>query len=228
MTNMLAKIVLAVVASAVSVAALSQSQRSVDDSAANLMVVLRESAGVNRPDETLTPMGKGKFKLPDGKEVEVDMAWYSYLGDMHARFVFDTPTAMLNATTKDLERLNLTAESALLLAMKNVKRVYGEPKISPWSDVMQVQGKSPDLDSSYFLDREFWNGLLKQYPEGLVALVAKRGGLLFSPLSNQKAVDGMRKNVAYLHSSSERMRISSGLYLFKDGKWYVFQAPIKQ
>jgi hypothetical protein len=78
------------------------------------------------------------------------------------------------------------------------------------------------------LDRAFWLNLLKAHPEGVVALVPKRGGLLYSPLSNTKAVDGMRKTVAYLHSSSERLRISSGLYLFKDGKWSVLQAPVKE
>ena len=228
MINMFRKSFFAAIMSALSLNASSQPQRSVDDSATNLMVVLRETTGVNKQDETLTPVGKGKVKLQDGTEFEFDPGWYAYIGDMHVRFVFDTPTSMLNATPKDLERLKQTPDMALELAVKNINRVYGEPKISPWNDVMQVKGKSPDLDSSYFLDREFWKELLKQHPEGLVALVAKRGGLLFSPLSNQKAVDGMRKSVAYLHSSSERMRISSGLYLFKDGKWSVFQEPVKQ
>ena len=58
---------------------------------------------------------------------------------------------------------------------------------------MQVKGSSPDLDSSYFLDKEFWNELLKQHPE-----------------------------------RSRRLRISSALYLYKDGKWSVFQAPATQ
>jgi hypothetical protein len=192
------------------------------------MVVLRESAGANKQDEALVPMGKAKARLSDGKEVEVDTGWYSYIGDMHVRFVFDTPTMMPNAAPQDLERLKLTPEAAVEQAVKNIKRVYGEPKITPWNDLMQVQGRSPDLNSSYFLDREFWNGLLKQHPEGLVAMVAKRGGLLYAPLSNEKAIDGMRRGVAYLHSSSDRMRISSALYLFKDGKWSVLQAPVKQ
>jgi hypothetical protein len=206
----------------------SQSARGFDDSAANLMVVLRESQGTNKQDEQLVSMGKAKARLQDGREIEIDTAWYSYLGDMHIRFVFDTPTSMPNASPKDLERLGLTPDKALELAVANIKRVYGEPKASAWNDLMQVQGKSPDLDSSYFLDRAFWLNLLKAHPEGVVALVPKRGGLLYSPLSNTKAVDGMRKTVAYLHSSSERLRISSGLYLFKDGKWSVLQAPVKE
>jgi hypothetical protein len=210
----------------VSSAALAQPAQSFDNSSSNLMVVLRESVGSNKQDETLVPMGKAKAKLADGKEIEVEMGWYSYIGDMHIRFVFDTPTSMPNASPKDLERLGLTPEAALELAVKNIKRVYGEPKATPWNDLMQIKGKSPDLDSSYFLDREFWLGLLKQHPEGVVALVAKRGGLLYSPLSNQKAVEGMRKAVGYLHSSSDRLRVSSALYFFKDGKWSVFQVPV--
>jgi len=211
---------------AVSTVATAQASRGFDDSASNLMVVLRESPGSNKQVESLVPMGKGKARLSDGREIEIDTGWFEYLGDMHLRFVFDTPTSMPNASPKDLERLGLTPELALELAIKNIKRVYGEPRATPWNDVMQVKGRSPDLDSSYFVDKEFWNGLLKKHPEGLVALVAKRGGLLFAPLSDTKAVDGMRRSVAYLHSSSEKLRISSALYLFKDGKWSVFQAPV--
>ena len=225
---MIRKLLSLLVTGAVSSSAAAQAPRSFDDSASNLMVVLRESVGSNKQDEVLVPMGKAKARLADGKEVDVDTGWYSYIGDMHVRFVFDTPTSMPNATPQDLERLKLTPEAALELAVRNIRRVYGEPKASPWNDLMQVQGKSPDLDSSYFLDREFWNGLLQQHPEGLVAIVAKRGGLLYAPASNQKAVESMRKAVSYLHASSEHMRISSALYLFKEGKWSVFQAPVKQ
>ena len=206
--------------------AMAQSARGFDDSAANLMVVLRESPGANKQLESLVPVGKVKIRLPDGREVELDTAWFEYLGDMHVRFVFDTPTSMPSAAPSDLQRLGLSPEAALELAVRNIRRVYGEPVVTPWEDVFQVQGKSADLDSSYFLHKDFWNQQLKLHPQGLVALVAKRGGLLFSPLANTKAVAGMRRGVGYLHASSENLRISSALYLFKDGKWTVFQAPV--
>lgn len=210
----------------VPVVAQGQTTRGFDDSASNLMVVLRESQGANKQDESLVPMGKAKARLQDGREVEIDAAWFAYLGDMHIRFVFDTPTSMPGASPQDLERLGLTPQAALELAIRNVKRVYGEPKAVPWNDLFEVKGKSPDLDSSYFLDRDFWNAQLKTHPEGVVAIVAKRGGLVFAPLSDTRAVDRMRRGVAYLHSSSEHLRVSSALYLFKDGKWSVFQAPV--
>jgi hypothetical protein len=214
------------VAGSLSAPVLSQPARGFDDSASNLMVVLRESQGSNKQVESLVAMGKAKAKLQDGREIEIDTAWFEYLGDMHVRFVFDTPTSMPNASPKDLERLGLAPEDALEVAVRNIKRVYGEPQAVPWNDLYQVKGNSPDLDSSYFLDKKFWNAQLKKYPEGVVALVAKRGGLLFAPLSDEKAVEGMKKSVAYLHSSSERMRVSSALYLFKDGKWSVYQTPV--
>jgi hypothetical protein len=224
---MLKKLLFTALAAATSIgSATAQPARGFDDSVSNLMVVLRESVGKNKQDESLVPMGKGQFKLPNGREVEVETAWYSYLGDMHLRFVFDTPNSMPNATPDDLKRLGLTPEQAVKVAVANIKRVYGEPEVAPWNSLTEVKSKSPDLQSSYFLDSDFWNKRLKQHPEGIVAIVAKRGGLLFSPLSNTKAVDGMRKGVAYLHESSENMRISSALYLFKDGKWSVFQAPV--
>jgi hypothetical protein len=208
-------------------AACAQPAPSFDTSATNLMVVLRESEGANKSEESLVPMGKMKGRLPDGREIEVETAWYSYVGDMHVRFVFDTPTSMPNASADDLRRLGLTPEAALKLSIANIKRVYGAPKATPWNDLMQVSGTSPDLNSSYFLDHEFWSSLLKQHPEGIVAAVVKRGGLLYSPLSNEEAVNGMRRAVGQLYLTSERMRISSALYLFRDGKWSVFQGPLR-
>jgi len=191
----------------------------------NLMVVLRESIGTNKPDELLKSMGTAKAKLANGKEIEINPAWFQYIGDMHIRFVFDGPSSMQNATREDLERLKLSPDEALRIAVGNIKRVYGKPSSLPWVDVMQVKGSSPDLDSSYFLDREFWQDLLTQHPEGVVAAVVKRGGLLYAPISNAKAVEGLRRSVQPLYESSENLRISSALFLFKDNKWSVYQAP---
>lgn len=196
-----------------------------DTSASNLMVVLRESPGANKQDEVLVRTGKGKTTLPDGREVEYDLAWFEYLGDMHVRFVFDTPTSLPHASPEDLERLGLSPEAALELAVANIKRVYGEPYAVRWREVMEIRGKLPDLFSSYFLDKAYWNRLLERYPEGIVALVAKRGGLLYSPLSHERGVQFLRANAAPLFTSSGRLRVSSALYLFKDGAWRVFQPP---
>jgi hypothetical protein len=206
--------------------ALAQNAQAVDTSAQNLMVVLRESIGANKQDETLQPIGKGRAILRDGREVELEVAAFAFLGDMHIRFVFDGPTSMLNAKPQDLARLQKNPAQALQLAVGNIKRVYGDPVAKPFTGgLMQVQGKSPDLDSSYFLDRDFWRGLLRQHPEGIVVAVPKRGGLVFAPLSDGKAVDGLRKGVSHLYSSSGQLRVSSALYLFKDDHWTVFQPP---
>ena len=206
--------------------AMAQMGPPADTSAENLMVVLRESVGANTKVESLDPWGKVRMKLSDGREIEVEIAWFQFLGDMHVRFVFDSPTMMRNATLQDLARLNLAPEQALRLAVANIKRIYGNPVATPWTGgLMQVQGKSPDFDSSYFLDRDFWRTLLKQHPDGLVVAAAKRGGLLFTPMTAIKSVQALRSGVAHLHASSESMRVSSALYLFKDDDWTVFQPP---
>ena len=212
------------------ITALAQSPGMPERTRENFMVVVRESIGVNRTEDALTPMGMAKAKLPDGREIDIEMASWNFIGDTHIRFVFDGPHTMINATPQDFERLGINGvDEALSLALANIKRIYGEPNASPWEGgLMVVEGKSPDLNSSYFLDRAYWGGLLKLHPEGLVVSVAKRGGLLYTPLSNAKAVEGLKRGVAYLYTSSERMRVSSALFLFKDGKWSVFQAPIKQ
>lgn len=195
----------------------------------NLMVVVRESIGSNRTDDAFVPTGKVKAKLSDGAEIEFEMASWEFIGDTHIRLVFDGAQTMINATPQDLERLGIKGvDDALAVALANLKRVYGEPSAVPWEGgLMAVEGKSPDLNSSYFLDRAYWLGLLKSHPEGLIVSVPKRGSLLYTPLSNTQGVEGLKRAVAYLHSSSQRLRVSSGLYLFKDSKWSVFQAAIK-
>ncbi|WP_156435867.1 hypothetical protein [Bradyrhizobium lablabi] len=209
--------------------AMAQGGQAVDTSAQNLMVVLRESAGTNKQDEALKPLGKLRARGPDGAEVEFELAAFAFLGDMHVRFVFDGPTSMRNATPQDLARLQVNPAQALELSVRNMKRVYGDPAARPFTGgLMQVQGKSPDLDSSYFLDRGFWRGILQRHPEGILVAVPKRGGLVFAPLSDSKAVDGLRKGVSYLYSSSGQLRVSSALYLFKDDQWTVFQPPQPQ
>jgi hypothetical protein len=211
-------------------AASAQSPAEVDRSAGNLMLVLRESIGATaRKSETLEYIGKGKARLKSGEEVEIEAAHYAYLGDMHIRFVFDGPTTMINATPKELQALNLgKPEDALRVAIANIRRVYGAPKAVPLAgSVMQIESGSPDLNSSYFLDKAFWTELNQKNPEGIVAGVPKRGGLVFAPLSDWRSVNALRANIGYLHTSSERQRISSALYLFKDGNWTLFQEPGK-
>ena len=189
------------------------------------MVVVRESVGANKQDDILVPSGKAVAKLPDGREVEIQAEWWDFIGDMHIRFVFDQPQTMIGAMPEDFERLGLAnVDQALELALANVRRVYGEPAVSPWAaGVMAVHGQSPDLDSSYVLDRDFWRMQLKEHPDGLVVAVPARGGLLYAPLSDHAAVDGLKKGIGALHASSGRLRVSRALYLFKADKWSVFQ-----
>lgn len=196
----------------------------------NFMVVVRESVGANRTEDAFVPTGKMKSKLADGREIELETASWEFIGDTHIRFVFDGPLSMINSTPKDLERLGINGvDEALALALTNLKHVYGEPAATPWTGgLMSVEGKSPDFNSSYFLDRGYWSALTKAHPEGIVVCVPKRGGLLYTPLSNTQAVNALKHAVGELYSSSQRLRISSALYLFKDGKWSVFQAAMKQ
>lgn len=194
------------------------------------MVVVRESIGANRSEDAFTPTGKIKVKLPDGQEIEAELASWEFIGDTRIRFVFDGSRTVLNATPDDLQRLGLrNVDDALALALANLKRIYGKPATRRFDGgIMEVVGKSPDFDSSYFLDRPFWTGLLKKHPDGVVVSVAKRGGLLYAPLIDTVSVERLKRGIAQLHASSEGLRISSALFLFKDGRWSVFQGPVPQ
>jgi len=197
-----------------------------DTSAPNLLAVLRESRGENKQDEALRPFGKLTARMPDGKRIEFDTSWYQYLGDMHIRLVFDGGQDMQSASPEDLRRLHLSPDEALKLAISNLRRVYGAPAVQPWSGgMMQVQGRSSDLTSSYFLDRDFWQALQAGHPDGLVVAVPRRGGLVYAPASDEAAVASLRFGAAALYAGGPGTRLSSALYLFKDGHWSVFQPP---
>jgi hypothetical protein len=195
-------------------------------SAGNLLPVLRESPGENKQDEVLAPYGKIRAKLPDGREIEFEASWFQYLGDMHLRLVFDGERRVQSAAPEDLEKLKLSPDAALSQAVDNLRRRYGAPVAEPWTGgVMQVHGNAPELDSSYFLDRLFWQEQLAQSPAGVVAAVPERGGLVFARADDDSAVATLRFSAAAMFASKDSTRISSGLYLFKDGRWSVFQPP---
>lgn len=197
-----------------------------DTSAGNLLVVLRESLGDNKQDESLQPYGTLRATLDGGREVELETSWFRYLGDMHIRLVFDGGQTMQSASPDDLARLQLTPEDALRLAVENLRRMYGTPDARPWSgSLMQVQGLASDLNSSYFLDREFWRALQSRHPDGVVVAVPRRGGLVYAPVSDEAAVTNLRFSAAALYAGGPGARLSSALYLFKDDRWSVFQPP---
>jgi len=204
----------------------AQDADSFDTSAKNLIVVLRESKGENKQDDTLQPYGRVTAQLPDGRRIDLATSWYQYLGDMHIRLVFDGGKTLQSASPNDLERLRLSPEDALELAVKNLKRMYGEPSASPWSGgLMQVQGRAPELASSYFLDRDFWNAQLREHPEGIVVAVPERGGLVYGSAADEDAIESLRFGAAALFASAGGARVSSALYLFKNGRWSIYEAP---
>ena len=213
-------------ATAAAAPAAAQEAERFDVSEQNLLVVLRESPGANKQDDALTPFGKIKARLSDGREIEFEASWFQYLGDMHLRLVFDGERRVQSASPEDLEKLRLSPEEAISRAVDNLRRRYGHPVALPWSGgLMQVQGNAPDLDSSYFLDRDFWLDQLRQSPAGIVAAVPERGGLVFAKADDSMALASLRFSAAALFARNDRTRISSGLYLFKDGRWSVFQPP---
>jgi hypothetical protein len=207
-------------------AAHARTETEVDLASTNLMPVLRESLGANEHEESLRPYGKLLVPMGDGSEIELEPSWYQYLGDMHIRLVFDGKQTMQSASPEDLERLRLDPVHALATAVTNLRRVYGAPAVQAWSGrLMQVQGGSADLNSSYLLDRTFWSEQEARHPAGLVAAVPRRSGLVFAPADDADAVAQLRFSAAALYASGARTRLSSALYLFKHGRWTVFQPP---
>lgn len=207
----------------------AQGNEAFDVNASNLLVVLRETPGANKQEESLQPFGKIAAKLPDGRTVEFEASWFQYLGDIHLRLVFDGEQKVQSALPGDLQKLHLSPEQALARAVDNLRSRYGTPVAEPWSGgLMLVHGKSPDLDSSYFLDRQFWLDTVRDYPQGVVAAVPRRGELVFARADDEMAVTSLKFSAAALYAGDDAARVSSALYLFKDGRWSVYQAAQRQ
>jgi hypothetical protein len=198
----------------------------IEITAANLIVVLRESPGENKQDESLRPYGRIEGTTPDGQRVQFETSWYQYLGDMHIRLVFQGSETLQSAAPEDLQRFHLTAGEAIELALANLRREYGPPSVQPWTGgLMQVRSAAPDFTSSYFLDRDLWERLQAPYPAGLVVAVPRRGEVVYAAAADDNAVDNLRFGAAALYAGGPGPRLSSALYLFKAGHWSVFQPP---
>jgi hypothetical protein len=197
-----------------------------ETTAANLLPVLRESRGANKPEPSLQPYGRMQVRLPDGREVDFEASWFQWLGDMHLRLVFDGHKRVQSALPDDLQRLHLSPQQALEQAVANLRRRYGAPQVLPFGgSLMQVQAAAPELASSYFLDRDLWLDLEQRHPGGIVAAVPLRQGIVFAPADDTDALTSLQFSASALYWGDEGTRISSALYLFKDGRWSVFQPP---
>jgi len=192
----------------------------------NFMLVLRETENARKQKFGFKASGSARVTLQSGETVTLSNAWFDLIGDMHVRFVVDGEHSLRNVTSAEFAAYGLSPTAAAAVAIANIKARYGSPRATHLANgVMLVAGKSPDIDSSYFLDQDFWDGLLAKHPQGLVVGVPKRGGLIYAPDYNNSAVAFLVNNIRSLFETSEAMRVSSALYLYKDGTWTIYRSP---
>jgi hypothetical protein len=195
-----------------------------DTTAGNLLVVLRETPGANKQDDALRAIGKVRATLKDGREVEFEASWFDWLGDLHVRLVFDGGQKLQTASPEDLQRLRLSPEEAIARAVQNLRQRYGAPTAVDWGGgLMAVRGGAPDLVSSYVLDRDFWLEQSRLHPQGVLVSAPQRTGLVFAPVGDDAALFNLQFSAAALFARDDRTRLSSAIYLFKDGRWSVYQ-----
>jgi hypothetical protein len=192
----------------------------------DFMIVIREVESANKKTFAYTPAGPSTVTLPSGEKVTINNAWFNLIGDMHVRFVVDGKDTMRNLSAKEFADFGLPPESAAQVAVRNIVARYGQPQTTRSEvGVISVFGTSPDLNSSYFLDRAFWNATLRKHPDGLIVAVPARGTLLYAPVSDTKSVTFLKQNIVKIYQSATSLRVSSGLYLYKGGEWLVYQKP---
>lgn len=193
----------------------------------NLMLVVRTSLEANKLSANLVPTGPISVQDDEGKTHTLEMAHYEYLGDTHIRFVFDSTETMANATPEEFSKFKLTAEEAVNVAISNIYRDYGQPKMYKLEHgVYQVQGESPDFDSSYFLDKSLWKNVNAHFKDSIIVAVPARHLLLLAPATDKKAVSFLAENVQSWFKESGSQGVSSALYTYNSGEWTVYQPPL--
>ena len=189
----------------------------------SVLFVLRERPGANKAEHSLALVEPFEVPIPGGVATMAP-AWFDLVGDLQLRLVRHTPDHVMALHASELDALALRPEGALALALANLHRLHGAPTARAWHNLQRVGGRDEDADSAWFLDDAFWRARLAEHPDGLVAAVPRTDLLLFAPLADVAAVDSMRRGVPGLHAGGGDYRLSSALYLFKDGRWGVFQA----
>ncbi|MCU8278049.1 hypothetical protein M2G82_21570 [Vibrio vulnificus] len=193
-----------------------------------LMLVVRTSYGGNKATQKLVESGPLTMQDKSGKEISFELAHYQFIGDTHIRFVFDSECSMENATAEEFKSFNLSPNEAVDIAIKNIYRDYGEPNLYQLEQgIYQIQGNSPDFDSSYFLDAPLWENLEIHFNSSIVVAVPSRNLLLLAPSSDKKSVVFLEENVKKWFIASDTQGVSSALYLYKNEAWSVYQAPME-
>jgi hypothetical protein len=191
----------------------------------SVLVVLRHTPGAVRHEDGATPAAAIDVALPGGRTASMTPAWLDLVGDLQARLVQAEGDTLRSLHAEELDALGLSLGQALARALQNVARLHGAPHAHEWNGVRIVNGATPAYDSSYFLDRAFWHSQQAGHPQGLVVAVPRTDLLVFAPAEDAGGVAALRRNVVHLRDQGGDVGLSSGLYLFRDGRWSVFQEP---
>jgi hypothetical protein len=104
--------------------------------------------------------------------------------------VFTQPgnESMALARASDLARLDLTPHKALALATMHLRKAGATPTLQPQTNgTYRLQSPQPLLLESHLTDRNFWRGLLAQFPFGVVVAMPRRGWMALAPADDNAA-----------------------------------------
>jgi hypothetical protein len=191
-----------------------------------LSFVLRERPGADKADDSLVLVEPFSVPMPGGATASMAPAWFDLVGDLQLRLVRDADDSMLTLHASELEELRLAPEEAVAAALANFRRRHGPPSVCAWHNLQRVGGAEEDFDSGWFADRGFWCARLAEHPAGVVVAAPRTDLLVFAPAADTAAVDSMRHGIPGLHAGAGDWRLSSTLYLFKDGRWTVLQPAV--
>lgn len=152
----------------------------------HLYAIVHRWPGTCQPQEQLQPPEQSLARDEDAREVLA----LGYLADLRLRFVFTQPgtESMALARASDLARLDLTPHKALALATLHLRKSGATPTLQPQANgTYRLQSLQPLLLESHLTDRNFWRGLLAQFPSGVVVAMPRRGWMALAPVDDTAA-----------------------------------------
>lgn len=178
-----------------------------------LMVQLHPWPGERLARETLRP------------SPATDTVGYGYLGDLQLRLVFDEPGVSNAAAVRpdDLARLELTPQKAVAYATSNSKRASGAPQVTPLAGgIFTLRGQHADYNATFMLDRTFWRQQLEKFPQGLLAVLPRKGVLVFAAAGDAGAEAELKKQAARMLASAGPSTLSACVYRFDATGWQPY------
>jgi uncharacterized protein YtpQ (UPF0354 family) len=175
------------------------------------------------PVEDIKPIaGPMKLDLPGQGTVEQRLIFDTFVGDLHIRYGFDSPTGVNLVTEEDLQRLGVDRKELLSLAVNNFKRLYPDLAIERPQPGVGMLTLAGELEASALLDRDLWEAERNRFGVDIVVAVPLRDVVMFTGVTPPQNIQQLKRIVDKAYDEGGRVAVSRLLYVWRNRHWEVF------